>query len=229
MITTIKSWAESDRPREKLLEKGREVLSDAELLAILISSGTKSMSALELAKMILNDVQNDLNRLSRKSVHELLNYYGIGEAKATTVFAAMELASRRNRSTKRQEKKITSSAQCFAFFYPYFADLQHEEFFTLFLSRSNAVLGIQRISKGGVSGTVADGKVIFRRALEMNSSAIILAHNHPSGQLKPSSADIKLTNSFVEFGKMIDLAVLDHLIIADNRYFSFADQGILIE
>ncbi|MFT5777866.1 MAG: DNA repair protein RadC [Crocinitomicaceae bacterium] len=228
MLTTIKTWAEEDRPREKLLFKGRGSVSDAELLAILIGSGTKGISAVELARTILKASDNDLNKLSRKSITYFQQFKGIGEAKAISIYASLELARRKVPRRKVQSSQITSSQQCYDHFYPSFADLDHEQFFAMFLNRANNILGIEQISKGGLSGTVADGKVIFQKALESKSSAIIIAHNHPSGQLKPSEADIKLTHSLSKFGLMIDMQILDHLIITDDNYFSFADEGILI-
>ncbi len=227
ITTTIKCWAEEDRPREKLITKGRNALSDAELIAILIGSGSRSHSAVELARMILRDSENDLSKLSKKSLSDFQKFKGIGQAKAISIFAALELSRRRGLITMNQSPIITSSNDSYSILYPKFADLDHEQFFVLFLNRSNKLLGIEQISKGGLSGTVADGKIIFQRALEMKSSAIILAHNHPSGQLKPSHADIKLTKHLLEFGKLIDLHILDHLIITDDNYFSFADEGML--
>lgn len=226
-ISSIKNWAEDDRPREKLLRKGRFALSDAELLAILIGSGTKSVSALDLAKMILSESGNNLGNLSRKSISDLKKYKGIGEARAITIFSAMELARRRSESEPVNKSKITSSADAHSIFKPYLTDLDHEEFYCIYLNRGNEVISCDQISKGGRNGTIADGKVIFQRALEHKCSAIILGHNHPSGQLKPSDQDKRLTRSLMEFGKHIDLQILDHLIVTDNNYFSFADQGIL--
>ena len=224
---TIKSWAEDDRPREKLNRKGRTALSDAELLAILIGSGTRNISALELARSILHESQNCFAQLSKVSINDLQKFKGIGEAKAITIFAAMEIARRRSEKSKVKKYKIQSSRDAFDYLQSKLLDLSHEEFHVLFLNRGNDVLGSEQISKGGISGTVADGKLIFHKALELKSSGLILAHNHPSGQLKPSEADLKLTNSLVKFGKFIDLQVLDHLIFSDNNYFSFADEGIM--
>ncbi|MFT5859864.1 MAG: DNA repair protein RadC [Flavobacteriaceae bacterium] len=226
MNSTIKAWAAEDRPREKLVHRGRDAMTDVELLAIIIGSGPKGMSAVELARIILSDSDNDFSILSKRSVDYLMRFKGIGEAKAVMIFAAMEIA--RRRLPKSQNKKpVKSSQQSFDRLYPNFADLDHEQFYAMYLNRANEIIGIRQISKGGRSGTVADGKVIFEKALEMKSSAIIVAHNHPSGQLKPSVADISLTQSLVNFGNMIDMQILDHLIITDNNYFSFADEGIL--
>ena len=225
--TTIKSWAEDDRPREKLNKKGRAALSDAELLAILIGSGTRNVSALELSRSILSESQNCFAELSKVSINDLQKFKGIGEAKAITIYAAMEIARRRSEKSKVKKFKIQSSKDAYEYLHPKLMDLCHEEFHVLYLNRGNDVLGCEQISKGGISGTVADGKLIFHKGLELKSSGLILAHNHPSGQLKPSEADLKLTESLVKFGKFIDLQVLDHLIFSDNNYFSFADEGIM--
>lgn len=226
--STIKCWAEDDRPREKLIQKGRSVLTDAELIAILIGSGNREHSAVDLARIILNDCNNKLSLLGKKSIADLMQYKGIGQAKAVSIYAALELARRRLNENELKRSSVHSSKDSYHELRSFFVDLDHEQFYVLFLSRSNKILGKEQISRGGLNGTVADGKIIFRKALEMKSSAIILAHNHPSGQLKPSHADIQLTKQLVEFGKMIDLHILDHLIITDNNYFSFADEGMLI-
>ena len=226
-LTTIKEWAEEDRPREKLLLKGRSALSDAELLAILIGSGTRELSAVQLAQQIMNESENNLAELSRKSIIDLMSFKGIGEAKAVTIYAAMEIARRRKGVAIRKNLKIKSSHDAYNYLLSKLLDLTHEEFHVLFLNRANEVITSEQISKGGISGTVADGKVIFHRALELKSSSLVLAHNHPSGQLKPSTSDLKLTTSLVEFGKFIDLKILDHLIFSDINYFSFADEGLI--
>ena len=225
MNTTIKCWAEDDRPREKMILKGRSVLSDAELLAIIIGSGTRKMSAVELAQQILHDVGNDFNGLAKRSIKDLMKYKGVGEAKAISISATLEIAMRKFTLEKNLNPEIRSSKDCFNQLKSIFEDLQHEEFYVICLNRANRIIAVEQISKGGISGTVADGKIIFKKALENNSSALILAHNHPSGQLKPSEADKRLTKQMSGFGKMIDMQVLDHLIIAENSYFSFADEG----
>lgn len=223
----ITQWAEDDRPREKMQLKGRHNLSDAELIAILIGSGTKSKSAVEVAKEMLFHFENNLVAFSKATLQELMHFKGIGDAKAITIAAALELGRRRKESTSKSSPKINSSALAFNILRPFFEDLQHEEFHILLLNRANKVIQVKRISIGGLSGTVADGKVIFRDALLQNASGIILAHNHPSGQLIPSEADKSLTRKLVEYGKLIDLIILDHLIVGENNYFSFADEGIL--
>jgi len=224
---SIKMWAEDDRPREKMLLKGRGALSDAELIAILIGSGNRELSAVQLAQQILSKAENSLHVLARFSIEQLMQFKGIGEAKAISIFAAMELARRRESTSEKKKTKITSSLAVFNELRVEFSGLSHEEFYILLLNRANEVIGKKQISKGGIAGTVADGKIIFNAALEKKASAIILAHNHPSGQLKPSEADKRLTKDLIQFGKFIDLQILDHLIFSDNNYFSFADEGLI--
>lgn len=224
---SIKCWAEDDRPREKLILKGKNALSDAELLAIILGSGTRKKSAVELAKDLLIGSKNNLQSFSKLSLHDLKKFDGIGEAKAVGILAALELGRRRKESENNKKIKIISSKQIYDHMSSYLSDLQHEEFYAVFLNRANEIVKTKQISIGGLSGTVADGKVIFKAALEEGAHGIILIHNHPSGQLKPSDADKALTKKMVEFGRYIDLPILDHLIFTDNGYFSFADQGIL--
>ena len=224
---TIKSWAEEDRPREKMIMKGRSAMTNTELIAILIGSGTRELTAVELAREILQESNDNLNELALKSIQDFMKFKGIGEAKAITLYASMELARRRAQSAQKIKYKICSSQDAYDYLKPDLIELGHEEFYVLLLNRANEVICKKQISKGGLSGTVADGKVIFQKALEMKSSGIILAHNHPSGQLKPSEQDVKLTKSLVSFGKYIDLHILDHLIITDENYYSFADSGML--
>ncbi|MFT6281163.1 MAG: DNA repair protein RadC [Salibacteraceae bacterium] len=227
--TPIKYWAEDDRPREKMLTKGKNALSDAELLAIVLGSGTKELSAVEVARSILEDVNNDLEALSRRSVNDLKKYPGIGEVRAIEILAVMEISRRRRRTKSKGKPSVRCSGDSYNFLVPFFTDLEHEEFYVLYLNRANNILAYEQLSKGGVSGTVADGKIIFSQALQHKACAVILAHNHPSGQLKPSASDIKLTKSLVKFGRLIDIQVLDHLIITANNYFSFVDEGILYD
>jgi DNA repair protein RadC len=223
----IKTWAEEDRPREKLLLKGKSALSDAELLAILIGSGSRNETAVELCKRILGSATNNLNQLAKLNVSELTKFKGMGEAKAITIIAALELGRRRKEQDSLKREKIVTSKDAFNVLYPDLADLPHEEFWVLFLNRANYVISKSHISKGGTAGTVADSKLIFKQAIEQLACTIVLCHNHPSGNLKPSEADIKLTKQLKETGKIIEIPVIDHLIIADNSYFSFADEGIL--
>lgn len=223
---SIKNWAEEDRPREKLMLKGRQALSDAELMAVLLGSGTISMSAVEVAKQILQSVDNNLHELAKMSVKELQKFKGIGQAKAITIVCALELGRRRKETEHTKKQKITCSRDAYELMKPYLLDLYYEEFWVMFLNRANIVSKTEKISTGGVAGTVADPKVIFKRALEETAHGLILVHNHPSGNLQPSQADIQLTQKLREGAKLLDMQVLDHLIFTDNGFFSFADEGI---
>lgn len=223
----LKQWNEQDRPREKMLSKGRQALSDAELIAILISSGNKEETAVELSRRILNSVDNDLNQLGKLSVNDLLKFKGIGDAKAISIVASLELGRRRKEIDIREKVKITSSRTAFEVMKDVFIDLEHEEFWVLYLNRSNQIIKKLIISKGGVTGTVADVKIILKQAIELLASSIILSHNHPSGNLTPSNQDISLTNKIKEAAKSIDVVLLDHLIITDIGYYSFADEDKL--
>jgi len=224
---TIKSWAEEDRPREKLLARGRRALSDAELIAILIGSGSRSETAVELSKRILHSLQSDLDKLGTLSVAELSRFKGIGEAKAISIIAALELGRRRKDTGAKAITQITSSKDIFELLQPDFADLDHEQFWIVLLNRASKVIGKHQISKGGQNGTVADPKIIFKIALESNAPSIILAHNHPSGNLKPSQADINLTHKLSSAASTLDMSILDHLIFGHSRYLSFADEGMI--
>lgn len=224
---SIKAWAENDRPREKLLEKGRGVLSNAELIAILLGSGSKESSAVELAKQILNSANHDLNSLGKLSVHDLMEFRGVGEAKAISIIAAMELGRRRIAQRSSDKVKISSSKDAYELINVELEDKPFEEFWILLLNRSNRVIGKQLIGKGGVSETLADPKLIFHYALGRLASSIILAHNHPSGNIIPSQADISLTRKIKKAGDYLDISILDHIIVGDNKYYSFADQGTL--
>jgi len=224
---SIKAWAEQDRPREKLLANGRRLLSDAELIAILIGSGNRNESAVELSKRILNHYDNNLNALGKLSVQELCKFKGIGEAKAIAIISALELGRRKKETEIPESDKITSSKEIFSFLTAYFSDLAHEEFWIILLNRANKIITKVLISKGGQSGTVADPKIIFKAALENNATYVVLAHNHPSGNLKPSNADIHLTKKIANAALLLDMVVLDHVIFAERSYFSFADEGLL--
>jgi len=224
---SIKSWAEEDRPREKLLLKGKNTLSDAELLAILLGSGSRKESAVSLAQRILNSVENNLNDLGKRSLSDLMQFKGIGEAKAITIAAALELGRRRQLTNIKDRPQIRSSKDAYKLLAPLILDLPHEEFWMLLLNRANRVMNREQISIGGTSGTVVDAKVIFRKALEGQASALILAHNHPSGNLRPSQADIDITKKLQTGGQSLDISILDHLIISETGYYSFADEGIL--
>jgi DNA repair protein RadC len=224
---TIKAWAEEDRPREKLSAQGRRALTDAELIAILIGSGSKSESAVDLSKRILHFCKSDLNALAKLSIQELSKFKGIGEAKAISIIAALELGRRRKEEEIINLQKITSSKDIFNYLSPYFSDLVYEEFWIILLNRANKIINKVLISKGGQAGTIADPKIIFKAALENNAANIVLAHNHPSGNLKPSHADIELTKKLRSAGLLLDILVIDHLIFSERAYFSFADEGML--
>jgi len=222
---SMRQWAPEDRPREKLLLKGTASLSDAELLALLIGTGHRTCSAIDLAKGILQDASNNLQTLACFSVRELMRSKGIGKAKALTIVAAMELGRRKREGTTQERPQINSSGDAYNQLYGVLADLPHEEFWVLLLNRANKVIRRHRISTGGVAGTVADPKMIFQCALEHLASGIIVAHNHPSGNLVASQQDIDLTNKLIWAGQMLDIRVIDHLILAGNNYYSFADDG----
>jgi DNA repair protein RadC len=223
----IKHWAEEDRPREKLLLKGRASLSNAELIAILLGSGTASQSAVDVAKALLRHVNNDLNRLGQLSVPDFVKVKGIGPAKAVTIVSALEIGRRRKETEAQEHPNITNSADAFNILRANMEDIPHEEFWILLLNRANRIIKKQQISQGGVAGTVADPKIIFKIAIEELASGIILAHNHPSGNLIASQADIELTKKLKESGRMLEIQVLDHLIIGGKKYFSFADEGLM--
>lgn len=223
----IKRWAVEDRPREKLLIKGKASLSDAELIAILLGTGTASRSAVDLAKAILQCVGNDLNELARLTVKDLIKIKGIGEAKAVTIVSALELGRRRKETITEDRPKITGSRDIYELLKSELLDIPHEAFWIVLLNRANRVITKRQISQGGVAGTVADPKIIFKIALEELASAVILAHNHPSGNLSASKADIDLTKKLKESGKLLEIEVLDHLIIAGKNYLSFADEGLM--
>ncbi|GAB2615415.1 RadC family protein [Belliella aquatica] len=223
----ISALAEEDRPREKLLLKGRSALSDAELIAILIGSGTKSLSAVDLSKHILASVNYDLASLARMSVKDLQQFKGIGEAKAITIVSALELGRRRKNEVPQKRQKISSSKEAYDLMKPDLMDESVESFYIILLNRNNQLIKKQLISKGGTNATVVDPKVIFKYALEVMANSIILVHNHPSGNLKPSEQDKRLTQKLVGAGESLDVIVMDHVIFADCGYFSFADEGIL--
>ena len=224
---SIKNWALEDRPREKLLLKGTQSLSEAELIAILIGSGSVNETAVELSKRIFASVNNNLHQLGKLSIKELQKFKGIGEAKAITIVAAMELGRRRKLSEIIKKEKIQSSKDAFEIFNPVLEDLAYEEFWIAFLNRANKVIIKTKVSQGGISGTVIDVKIIMKNAIENLASGIILCHNHPSGSLNPSKEDIKMTKQLVEAAKVFDINILDHLIISNNMYFSFADEGLI--
>jgi DNA repair protein RadC len=224
---SIKSWALDDRPREKLITKGKTVLSDAELMAILIGSGNKQESAVALSQRMLQSVEGNINELAKISIEKLMTFKGIGQAKAVNIIAALELGKRRQFENLLEKPKIGGSKDVFSLMQPIIGDLSHEEFWVLFLNNSNKVMAKQQVSKGGMTATVVDIRLVFKQALELFSVAIIVCHNHPSGKLKPSDADVQLTKKIKNAGITLDIKLLDHLIITEKAYFSFADEGIL--
>ena len=224
---SIKNWNEDDRPREKMLQKGRIALSDAELIAILIGSGSRNESAVSLSQRILASANNNLSELGKSSINDLMHFKGIGEAKAITIVAAMELGRRRRSGEALERKKITSSNSVFEFVQPLIGELPHEEFWILYLNNSNKVIKSGQLSKGGITGTLVDVRLVFKEAIQLGAIGIILAHNHPSGTLKPSQADIQLTKKLKIAGDSLDIKVLDHLIVTEKAYFSFADENML--
>ncbi|MBI9055350.1 MAG: DNA repair protein RadC [Bacteroidales bacterium] len=221
----IKDWALEDRPREKLLKKGISSLSDAEIIAILLGSGTRNESAVDLSKKVLKNANNNLNELGKLGIPDLTKIKGIGEAKAITIMAALELGRRRKMSEIINKKKITCSNDVFELFQPVIGDLPHEEFWILLLNRSNGIIEKFKISQGGIAGTVIDIKIILKNAIEKLASSIILCHNHPSGNKNPSSADDSITQKLKTGADLVDISVLDHIVIADTKYYSFADEG----
>ena len=222
----ITNWSEDDKPREKLMLKGKSVLSDAELIAILIGSGSRNESAVDLSKRILLSVGNNLNALGKLSLSQLITFKGIGEAKAISIIAAMELGRRRRLEDAIELKKITSSKMIFELMQPIIGELAHEEFWVLYLNNSNKVLSKQQLGKGGITGTVVDVRLVFKAAIEMCATALILCHNHPSGTLIPSDADKQITKKLKAAGQHLDIQVLDHIIITENGFYSFNDEGI---
>ena len=224
---SIKNWADDDRPREKLVQKGSFVLSDAELIAILIGSGSREESAVELSKRILASVDNNLNELGKLSVSQLMRFKGIGEAKAVSIAAALEVGRRRRLEDTSKIVKIQSSHDVFELLYPLIGELPHEEFWIVYLNNSNKVIHKSQLSKGGITGTLVDVRLVLKQALELGAVGIILAHNHPSGTLRPSAADKQITQKLKTASEALDIQVLDHLILAQNEYLSFADKGIL--
>ncbi len=223
----IKEWKDDDKPREKLILKGKDALSDAELLAILIGSGNTEDNAVTLSQKILAGVNNNLQGLGRMGLIELTKFKGIGQAKAITVIAALELGRRRRLEEALSSRKINRSQDIFEIMQPLLGDLPHEEFWIVYLNNANKVLARERISTGGITGTLVDTRVIFKKGLEVMATAVILCHNHPSGTLKPSESDLQLTRKIKDAGTILDIRILDHLIITDSSFYSFADEGKL--
>ncbi|MBX2902000.1 MAG: DNA repair protein RadC [Chitinophagales bacterium] len=226
-LSSIKSWAEADRPREKLLLKGKEALSDAELLAIILGSGSGSESAVDVAKNLLHSTQNSLLELAKRDVNALKKFKGIGDAKAVAIVAAMELGRRRQAENALQKIVIQSSHSAYEVLLPYLADLPHEVFMVLLLNRKNELVGRVKMSSGGVAGTIVDTKMILKEAIQSLCSGLVLAHNHPSGNPAPSAEDKRITQQLKEACKLLNFSLLDHIIVGEQRYFSFADEGLL--
>lgn len=224
-FTPLNHWAEDDRPREKLMLKGKSALSDAELLAIIMGSGSRNETAVDLAKRILKDYKNNWHELAKLNVTELKKYKGIGEAKAIGIITALEIGRRRALQNTIEKPVIKSSRSAYEILNPLLGDLPIEEFWVLFLSQSNKVIGKEKMSSGGISGSLVDVRMVFKRALELYATGIIVAHNHPSGNLSPSPQDISLTQKLKQAGEILDIQVLDHLIITQTDYFSFADDN----
>jgi DNA repair protein RadC len=223
----LTTWAVEERPREKVLANGVQYLSDVELLAILIGSGTRQMTAVGLARIILSDAGNNLQTLGRMGIEELVRIKGVGPAKAITILAALELGRRRSGMQPSEKTPVKSSETVYRLFSPRLGDLEHEEFWLLMLNRANRVLGRYKVSQGGLSGTVIDTRIILKKALDNLASSIIICHNHPSGNKQPSDSDVKITKKLKKAAEMLEIKLLDHVIIADKSYFSFADEGLI--
>ncbi|MBO6200891.1 MAG: DNA repair protein RadC [Chryseobacterium sp.] len=223
----LKSLAEDDRPREKFLLKGKSAVSDSELLAIIMGSGNREESAVELARRILNSVENNWHRLSQLSIKDLTKFKGVGEAKAISIATALEIGNRKSQQEVLERQQISSSQDAFEILQPHLSDLQTEEFWAIFLNHQNKILYKTCLFRGGIASSVADVRVVFKTALEHFSTQIIVAHNHPAGSLKPSQEDINITQKIKDAGKLLDIDLLDHLILTQNKYYSFKDEGIL--
>lgn len=224
----LKTWAVEERPREKVMANGIQYISDSELLAILLGSGTKNTTAVELARQILRSVGNSLHELGKQNLGDLIKVKGVGPAKAISILAALELGRRRAGLHHIEKVPIKSSETVFNLFHPLLGDLEHEEFWLLMLNRSNKILGRFKVSQGGLSGTVIDTRIILKKALDNLSSSIIICHNHPSGNNQPSDADVKITEKLKKAAEMLEIKLLDHVIIAEKSYFSFADEGMIV-
>lgn len=224
---SLKFLAEDDRPREKFLLKGKNALSHAELLAIIMGSGSRDESAVELARKILQSVENNWHHLSRLQIADLMKFKGVGEAKAISIAAALEIGRRRAAQEIPDRTQIKSSNDIFVLLSPFLSDLQTEEFWAIFLNQNNRVLGKSQLSSGGINQSVVDVRILFKAAIDQFATALVIAHNHPSGNLKPSTEDVKITKQIAEAGKILNIQLLDHVIIAQNSYFSFADESML--
>ena len=226
--TTIKAWSVEDRPREKLLKSGVQSLSNAELIALLIGSGTREMNAVDLSRNLLASVSNNLHELSRLGTVDLVKIKGIGTAKAITLMAAIELGSRKNNSYAEEKVSIKNSQTAYELLYPVIGELEHEEFWIIILNRAHKVIKTEKISQGGLTGTVIDTRMILKHALDKRATSLIVSHNHPSGNKTPSEADINITKKIKNAAEIMDINVLDHVIVAGQTYFSFADEGLML-
>lgn len=224
---SIKNWSQDDRPREKLLNKGRAALSDAELIAILIGSGNTEESAVDLSKRILAKTGNNLNELGKFNIKQLMEFKGIGEAKAITIAAAMELGRRRRAEEAVELDKITNSRSVFELMQPIIGELPHEEFWIIYLNNSNKIIRKEQLSKGGITGTLVDVRLAMKTALEVGATSLILVHNHPSGVLRASEPDKSLTRKLIAAGNSLDIKIVDHIIVTEKAYFSFNDENLL--
>lgn len=226
MKNTIKQWAEEDRPREKMLQKGCSALTDTELLAIIIGSGTQNESAVDLAKKVMASANNNLNELGQFTINDLKKIKGIGQVKAITLQAMFELGKRRTVAEVRKNDSITSSKEIFLYMQPKIGDLRHEEFWVIYLNNSHAILGTKMISSGSVTNTLVDTKIIASYAISFMATGVILCHNHPSGNCRPSQEDKKITIKVIEAMKLLDCELIDHVIVSGNNYYSFTDDGL---
>ena len=224
---SIKFLAEDDRPREKFLLKGKSALSDSELLAIIMRNGSRKETAIELARKILDSVGNNWHELSKLSLQDLMKFHGVGQVKAIEISVALEIGRRRAAQEIPEKIKITDSKTTFSVLHPFLSDLQTEEFWAIFLNQNNKILHKTRLTSGGINQSIVDVRVLFKLALEHFSTGLIIAHNHPSGSLKPSQEDIKITKTIKDASNILQITLLDHIIVAQNSYFSFADEGLL--
>lgn len=226
---SIKTWAAEDRPREKMLTKGKTALSDAELIAILLRSGSRKETAIDLARRILNDADNNLAHLSKLTIGQLTKYPGMGETKALSIAAALELGRRRREAEVKQEQSIRNSSDVFEYMQSVMSDLSHEQFWIILLNVKNTILARIPIGEGGVTSTIVDIKKIYRNVIDYNAVGLVLCHNHPSGNPLPSNADIELTRKISSAGKILEVKLIDHIIFGNEKYYSFADEGNIIE
>jgi DNA repair protein RadC len=224
---TIKALANDDKPREKLMLKGRQALTDAELLGILLSSGNRNETAVQLAQRILTETNNSINSLAQLQLNDLKKFKGIGEAKAITILAALELGRRRTDSEPQQHIELSTSKRVYNYINPKLADLPHEEFWVIYLRRNLTVIKAECIARGGINQTTVDARLVFKPAIELLASAIVLAHNHPSGNVKPSPADVALTQNIITAGKLFNIEINDHIIIGNQNYFSFNENNLM--